>query len=139
MDGQLHSTHSFLCLPFTHLHTTPTLTLTHTHTNTHSHTLTYSYVLPLLTILTNKGTGIVTSVPSDSPDDYMALLVSILECVYGPAMASLPAQASFTSVSPSFLCSQDLKKKPKLREKFGVQDDWVLPFEVIPIIDIPGV
>jgi len=64
------------------------------------------YVLPLLTILTNKGTGIVTSVPSDSPDDYMALL--------------------------------DLKKKPKLREKFGVQDDWVMPFEVIPIIDIPG-
>jgi leucyl-tRNA synthetase len=33
------------------------------------------YVLPLLTILTNKGTGIVTSVPSDSPDDYTALLV----------------------------------------------------------------
>jgi leucyl-tRNA synthetase len=35
------------------------------------------YVLPLLTILTNKGTGIVTSVPSDSPDDYIALQVSI--------------------------------------------------------------
>lgn len=64
------------------------------------------YVLPLLTILTNKGTGIVTSVPSDSPDDYTALT--------------------------------DLKKKPKLREKFGVKDEWVLPFEVIPIIDIPG-
>jgi leucyl-tRNA synthetase len=30
-------------------------------------------VLPLLTILTNKGTGVVTSVPSDSPDDYTAL------------------------------------------------------------------
>jgi leucyl-tRNA synthetase len=30
-------------------------------------------VLPLLTILTNKGTGVVTSVPSDSPDDYAAL------------------------------------------------------------------
>jgi hypothetical protein len=36
-------------------------------------------------------------------------------------------------------CSlQDLKKKPKLREKYGVADDWVMPFEVIPIIDIPG-
>ena len=34
------------------------------------------YVLPLLTILTNKGTGIVTSVPSDSPDDYIALQVA---------------------------------------------------------------
>ena len=64
------------------------------------------YVLPLLTILTNKGTGIVTSVPSDAPDDYAALL--------------------------------DLRSKPKLREKFGIADEWVLPFEVIPIIDIPG-
>lgn len=42
----------------------------------------------------------VTSVPSDSPDDF----------------------AAFT----------DLKKKPKLREKFGVKDEWVMPFEVEP-------
>ncbi|KAK9157061.1 hypothetical protein Scep_003635 [Stephania cephalantha] len=63
------------------------------------------YCLPMLTVLTDKGTGIVTSVPSDSPDDYMAL--------------------------------HDLKSKPALRAKFGVKDAWVLPFEVIPIIDIP--
>lgn len=56
------------------------------------------YVLPLLTISMDKGTGIVTSVPSDSPDDYMALT--------------------------------DLKRKDKLREKFGVRDEWVMPFEV---------
>ncbi len=31
------------------------------------------YVLPLLTISMGKGTGIVTSVPSDAPDDYIAL------------------------------------------------------------------
>lgn len=31
------------------------------------------YTLPLLTISMNKGTGIVTSVPSDAPDDYVAL------------------------------------------------------------------
>eukprot|EP00854_Cymbomonas_tetramitiformis_P006329 gene6329-7584_t len=31
------------------------------------------YGLPMLTILMNKGTGIVTSVPSDAPDDYMAM------------------------------------------------------------------
>ncbi|CAM8989579.1 unnamed protein product [Rhodiola kirilowii] len=31
------------------------------------------YALPMLTILTDKGTGIVTSVPSDAPDDYMAI------------------------------------------------------------------
>jgi hypothetical protein len=42
------------------------------------------YVLPLLTILTNKGTGIVTSVPSDSPDDYTALMVRAAGgCVHG--------------------------------------------------------
>lgn len=31
------------------------------------------YALPMLTIKDNKGTGVVTSVPSDSPDDYAAL------------------------------------------------------------------
>jgi len=31
------------------------------------------YSLPLLTIKMDKGTGIVTSVPSDAPDDYIAL------------------------------------------------------------------
>ena len=31
------------------------------------------YALPMLTISMTKGTGIVTSVPSDSPDDYAAL------------------------------------------------------------------
>ncbi len=46
------------------------------------------YVLPLLTILTNKGTGVVTSVPSDSPDDYMALQVSIPAACLGPGWAS---------------------------------------------------
>ncbi|GBG67828.1 hypothetical protein CBR_g949 [Chara braunii] len=63
------------------------------------------YALPMLTILTDKGTGIVTSVPSDAPDDYAALM--------------------------------DLKNKPALREKLGVEDKWVLPFEVVPIINIP--
>ena len=37
------------------------------------------YALPMLTILTNKGTGIVTSVPSDAPDDYMAMQASALQ------------------------------------------------------------
>ena len=32
------------------------------------------YTLPLLTISMGKGTGVVTSVPSDSPDDYRALM-----------------------------------------------------------------
>lgn len=48
----------------------------------------------------------MTSVPSDAPDDYAALM--------------------------------DLKKKKALREKYNVNDDQVLPYEPIPIIDIPG-
>jgi len=32
------------------------------------------YVLPMLTISMGKGTGIVTSVPADAPDDYAALM-----------------------------------------------------------------
>ena len=31
------------------------------------------YTLPMLTIKEDKGTGVVTSVPSDSPDDWAAL------------------------------------------------------------------
>ncbi|KAG6401904.1 hypothetical protein SASPL_138772 [Salvia splendens] len=63
------------------------------------------YTLPMLSVLTDKGTGIFTSVPSDSPDDYMAL--------------------------------HDLKAKPAFRAKYGVKDEWVVPFEIIPIIHHP--
>ncbi|KAH9442430.1 hypothetical protein Pst134EB_028682 [Puccinia striiformis f. sp. tritici] len=32
------------------------------------------YILPMETVLASKGTGVVTSVPSDSPDDYINLM-----------------------------------------------------------------
>mgnify|MGYP005994435591 CR=1 FL=1 len=62
----------------------------------------FIYALPMLTVSMKKGTGVVTSVPGDSPDDWAAL--------------------------------RDLQKKPALREKFGLKDEWVLPFEPIPIV-----
>jgi leucyl-tRNA synthetase len=64
------------------------------------------YTLPLLTISMGKGTGVVTSVPSDAPDDYVSL--------------------------------KALQDKPDFRAKFDITDDMVVPFEVVPIIEIEG-
>ena len=62
------------------------------------------YALPMLTISMGKGTGVVTSVPADSPDDYV--------------------------------CLRDWKTRANWREQYGVKEEWVKPFEVVPIIEI---
>ena len=53
-----------------------------------------------------KGTGIVTSVPSDAPDDYVSL--------------------------------KALQDKPDFAAKYGITPEMTVPFEVVPIINIPG-
>ena len=63
------------------------------------------YTLPMTTIIEDKGTGIVTSVPSDSPDDYMNIIT--------------------------------LQKKPEYRKKMHVEDEWVMPYELVEICEIP--
>ncbi|CAH1778262.1 unnamed protein product [Owenia fusiformis] len=64
------------------------------------------YTLPMLTIKPDKGTGVVTSVPSDAPDDFAAL--------------------------------RDLKNKAPFREKYNIKDDMVIPYDPVPIIDVPS-
>ncbi|KAL3127962.1 hypothetical protein CHM_5g610 [Cryptosporidium hominis] len=61
------------------------------------------YTLPMFSISMDKGTGVVSSVPSDSPDDYAAW--------------------------------NDIKSKVGIREKYNIQEDWLL--DLVPIIDTP--
>lgn len=46
--------------------------------------------------------------------------------------------STFTLNAVPFVALMDLKNKDKLREKFGIKDEMVIPFEVQPIIHTPG-
>eukprot|EP00917_Polyrhabdina_sp_WS-2016_P029090 GHVP01061964.1.p1 GENE.GHVP01061964.1~~GHVP01061964.1.p1 ORF type:complete len:1123 (+),score=220.05 GHVP01061964.1:33-3371(+) len=63
------------------------------------------YALPMTSISMEKGTGVVTSVPSDAPDDY----VSLTEL-----------------------------KKPKFMTQYNLKPEWIEPYDVVEIIEIPG-
>ena len=67
------------------------------------------YMLPLTTISMTKGTAIVTSVPSDSPDDYAAYM-------------DLKGEGD---------------KADKKRAHFGVKAEWINPFDLVEIIETP--
>eukprot|EP00461_Guttulinopsis_vulgaris_P002061 UN02062 len=64
------------------------------------------YLFPLTTILMDKGTGVVTSVPSDAPTDY----------------------ATFMEIK--------VHKRDYYRNTYGITDEMVAPYEVIDIINI---
>eukprot|EP01090_Pellita_catalonica_P001695 TRINITY_DN1144_c0_g4_i1.p1 TRINITY_DN1144_c0_g4~~TRINITY_DN1144_c0_g4_i1.p1 ORF type:complete len:802 (-),score=148.37 TRINITY_DN1144_c0_g4_i1:83-2251(-) len=82
------------------------------------------YVLPMLTISVTKGTGVVTSVPSDSPDDYAALQDLInkpaLRAKYGVTeemvIPFVPVPiVQIPGYSP--LCAEDTYKKYKIKSQ----------------------
>lgn len=105
------------------------------------------YTLPLLTISMLKGTGVVTSVPSDAPDDYAALrdlqlkpkvrarcAASLLVVCASRTLPRLMLRFSLSCLLAASLHPLSLLQ---LREKFGIADHMVA-FDIVEIIEIPG-
>ena len=117
------------------------------------------FVLPLLTISMTKGTGIVTSVPSDSPDDFAALR----DLKQKPALrAKYSVKDEWSEASSDFhFFARSEVARPAFffyRESFFFKltffnlplfffftfdyqneiENRCLPFDPVPIIDIPG-
>ena len=138
------------------------------------------YTLPMLSIKEDKGTGVVTSVPSDSPDDFAALrdlknkqpfrekygsvqwlsgvrfsfelsdfksLYERIDVLQGQSRLPGGVWQGKEAVLSSLLANQKcfemyinafLQQTPKLLSFSRLKDDMVLPFDPVPIIDVPG-
>ncbi|PWN51813.1 leucyl-tRNA synthetase [Violaceomyces palustris] len=76
------------------------------------------YVLPMETVLATKGTGVVTSVPSDSPDDYATLMDLRKKAEYykiDPRWASFDPYPVISTPTYGDMIAETLVKKMKIQ------------------------
>ncbi|UZJ56488.1 hypothetical protein CBS101457_005808 [Exobasidium rhododendri] len=76
------------------------------------------YILPMETVLATKGTGVVTSVPSDSPDDYATLMDLRKKAEYykiDPKWASLEPFPVLTTPTYGGMIAESLVKSMKIQ------------------------
>lgn len=76
------------------------------------------YILPMQTVLATKGTGVVTSVPSDSPDDYINLMELRKKAAYyniEPEWAALDPIAVLDTPTYGSLTAEALVKQLRIQ------------------------
>ena len=76
------------------------------------------YILPMETVLATKGTGVVTSVPSDSPDDYATLMDLRKKAEYykiDPSWAALEPFPVLSTPAYGNMTAEALVKKFKIQ------------------------
>ena len=89
---------------------------------------------PLFEIEGSQMVGLPLSAPYCKYDTIYTLpMASISETKGTGIVMSVPSDSCDDYVNFTTLLA-----KPAYREKLGIKDEWVTPFEVIPIIEIPG-